>query len=92
MLSPKIIQPKKKLVQLDWNDLSELGLQEKINREILHPLGLALCRTPDTGYSKLILVADDGFWEYEEDMETTILPEKEFKEKLAKLIKEKKNA
>ncbi|WP_436718977.1 DUF7415 domain-containing protein, partial [Vibrio cholerae] len=34
---------------IDWNKMSELGLIEKINREILHPLGLAITRNVETG-------------------------------------------
>lgn len=35
MNEPKII---------DWNEISRLGLLERINREIMHPLGYAVCR------------------------------------------------
>lgn len=51
---------------IDWNQISELGLLEKINREIMHPIGLALSRNPETGVSERALVADDGVWEYAE--------------------------
>lgn len=50
--------------KINWNVMSELGLIERINREILHELGLALSRTPDTGVSEFVLVADDKVWEY----------------------------
>jgi len=46
---------------IDWNKASELGLIQRINSEILHPLGLAMTRTVDTGISSSILVADDAF-------------------------------
>lgn len=36
---------------INWNQMSELGLIERINREILHPIGLAISRNPDTGSS-----------------------------------------
>ncbi|WP_439412300.1 DUF7415 domain-containing protein [Enterobacter ludwigii] len=49
---------------LDWNDMSELGLIVRINTEILHPLGLALSRNPNTGASEVLLIAPDGKWEY----------------------------
>lgn len=49
---------------IDWNKASELGLIEKINRELLHPLGLALCREVETGKSPGLLIADDGCWKY----------------------------
>lgn len=49
---------------IDWNKASELGLIQRINKEILHPLGLAMSRNPVTGVSENLLIADDGFWEY----------------------------
>lgn len=51
--------------QINWNQISELGLLERINKEIMHPLGLAVYRIPDTGMSGGALVADDGVWEYD---------------------------
>ncbi len=43
----------------------ELGLIERINREILHPLlGLAMSRTLETGHSEKVLISDDGEWKY----------------------------
>lgn len=53
--------------------MSDLGLVERINREVLHPLGLAMTRNPETGFSESVLVADDGFFEYSEDLETTVI-------------------
>lgn len=52
---------------IDWNTMSDLGLIRRINREILHPLGLAIARDPNTGISDCILVADDGEWEYSDE-------------------------
>jgi hypothetical protein len=53
--------------KIDWNVASELGLIRKINRYILHPLGLAMSRNPDNGHSECILVADDGIFNYKYD-------------------------
>ncbi|WP_162207190.1 DUF7415 domain-containing protein [Shewanella sp. SE1] len=49
---------------INWNQMSELGLIERINRELLHPLGLAVSRNPETGISDHVFVADDGVWTY----------------------------
>ena len=50
---------------INYNQLSELGLIRRINEQVLHPLGLALTRNPDTGFSEEIVVAPDGFFEYD---------------------------
>lgn len=52
---------------IDWNELSRRGLIEKINTDILHPIGLALARDPNTGTSPGALVSPDGVWEYENE-------------------------
>lgn len=52
------------LKHIDWNRASELGLIRKINTNILHPLGLAMCRDPETGVSPYLLVSDDGIFQY----------------------------
>ena len=65
---------------IDWNEMSRLGLLERINTEICHPLGLAICRDVETGNSPSILIADDGKWEYPDDGDTTILPDDEIRE------------
>lgn len=70
---------------IDWNQASQLGLIEKINRDVLHPLGLAMTRDPDTGSSKVLLVAPDGIWEYPADKDTGVLPNAEVRAKLANL-------
>lgn len=31
-----------KITEINWNQASEMGLIERINTEILHPLGLAI--------------------------------------------------
>jgi hypothetical protein len=67
---------------IDWNQLSELGLQERINREILHPLGLAVMRNPEDGTSSGALIADDGVWEYSPELDTKIISDSEVKDKL----------
>ena len=68
--------------------MSELGLIERINREILHPLGLAISREVETGHSKEILISEDGFWEYPPDMQTTIISDSEIKEIVGNISKE----
>lgn len=68
---------------IDWNKMSELGLLYRINKEILHPLGLAVSRTVETGSSDSILVSDDGEWEYSPKMET---PKTLTKEEIAEKI------
>jgi hypothetical protein len=57
-----------KLKTIDWNKMSELGLIFKINHEILHPLGLAISRNPDTGFSETVILSDDGKLEYSEEL------------------------
>lgn len=52
------------LKTINWNQISELGLHERINREIMHPLGLAITRIVDDGSSPGAVVADDGVWQY----------------------------
>jgi hypothetical protein len=68
------------LKNIDWNKASELGLVEKINREVLHPLGLAMTRNPEKGISEGLLISDDGEWEYAPNMKTTILPDEVVRE------------
>jgi len=69
--------------KIDWNKASELGLIERINKEILHPLGLAMCREVETGISPCLLIADDGVWSYAEGYEfKPVLTAQEIQEKL----------
>lgn len=56
-----------KEVRIDWNFASTLGLIERINSELLHPLGLAMCRDVSTGVSPYLLVAEDKVWTYSPD-------------------------
>ena len=53
---------------IDWNTASKLGLIERINKEILHPLGLAMTRTVETGVSDRLLVAPDKVFEYDDSV------------------------
>jgi len=55
--------------KINWNTASELGLIERINKEVLHPLGLAMVRTPDDGRSPFILVAPDKEFTYSFDLQ-----------------------
>lgn len=52
--------------ELDWNDMSDLGLLYAINTIVLHPIGLAIARDPETGQSTIIK-ADDGYFVYDKD-------------------------
>lgn len=54
-----------KMEFIDWNELSKRGLIERINREILHPIGLAVCRDVDSGTSPGAFVAPDGEFTYD---------------------------
>jgi hypothetical protein len=49
---------------IDWNEISRRGLLKRINKEIMHPLGLAIWRDPDTGLSGGAFVAPDGVFVY----------------------------
>lgn len=51
---------------VSWNELSARGLLIRINKEILHPVGLAVFRDPKTGISQGALIAPDGVWEYDQ--------------------------
>ncbi|MGK8744085.1 DUF7415 domain-containing protein [Pseudomonas aeruginosa] len=53
---------------IDWNELSRRGLLVRINREILHPLGLAVCRDTETGLSPGAVVSDAGPFVYPDDV------------------------
>ena len=75
---------------IDWNQMSELGLIRRINRDVLHPLGLAITRVPDTGVSEEIFIADDGEWKYSPDiLEKVDLTDDEIKQKLTEMKNEK---
>lgn len=53
------------LKTIDWNQISELGLHERINREIMHPLGLAITRITADGTSPGAVVAPDQVFQYD---------------------------
>lgn len=53
---------------ISWNELSARGLIIRINKEILHPIGLAVFRDPNTGISQGALIAPDGVWEYDQSI------------------------
>lgn len=55
---------------IDWNEISQRGLLVRINREIMHPLGLAVCRDPATGTSPGAVVSEDGPWIYPDEVAT----------------------
>ena len=64
---------------IDWNKMSELGLIERINREICHPLGLAISRDVETGVSTRILISDDGAWDYDPKIKTSVISDDEIR-------------
>lgn len=65
------IKPSEKICGCEWvswNELSARGLIVRINKEILHPIGLAVFRDPKTGISQGALIAADGVWEYDQSI------------------------
>lgn len=70
---------------INWNQMSELGLIERINREVLHPLGLAMSRDVGTGVSEKVFVSDDGVFEYAPEINNKPLSKEQISEKLNKL-------
>jgi len=62
---------------VDWNELSRMGLIERINREIMHPIGLAVCREVESGISPGALVSEDGEWRYPEPAEVCPVTDEE---------------
>ncbi|WP_339026039.1 DUF3850 domain-containing protein [Leclercia pneumoniae] len=53
---------------LNWKELSDKGLVFRINHEILHPLGLAVGYESTNGVSAGAFVADDGVWQYSDEL------------------------
>jgi ASC-1-like (ASCH) protein len=56
------------MTMLNWKELSEKGLVFRINHEILHPLGLAIGYETLNGVSGGAFVADDGEWQYSDEL------------------------
>ena len=71
--------------EIDWNIASKLGIITRINIDILHPIGLAMTRNPNNGKSESLLIAPDGFWEYNPDVVTNIMTDDEIVEYLKDL-------
>lgn len=53
--------------ELDWNELSAMGLIVALNFSLFHPCGLAICRVPHDGCSPHFLQVEDDIWEYTPD-------------------------
>ncbi|MCG0011788.1 DUF7415 domain-containing protein [Vibrio parahaemolyticus] len=70
---------------INWNQMSELGLIERINREMLHQLGLAISRNAETGASYGVFVADDGAFAYSDNFKSRVLSDEELQNKLAEI-------
>lgn len=71
---------------INWNQAAELGLLERINREILHPLGLAACRDVYSGHSPSLIVSDDGVWEFDPALKSKIISDDEVKSRLSEIL------
>jgi hypothetical protein len=87
--SPPIPLEISELDYLDWDKMSELGLIEKINREVLYPIGLALFRDVDEGISQGCLISSAGPLMYPSDFVSGLKSNEEIKE-LLKTIERKK--
>jgi len=74
--------------KINWNQLSELGLLEEINRKVLHKHGIAATRNPDNGASDFLIVADDRVFEYSQDIESTLKTDKEIQQALDLMVGE----
>ena len=72
---------------IDWNQASELDLLYRINKEILHPLGLAVARD-ENGNSPFLQVACDGVFFYLPDDNAKPLSRDEIHSKLEEWEKE----
>jgi hypothetical protein len=68
--------------EINWNDMSELGLIVRINKEILHPLGLAMSRNPETGHSESVFIADDGVFEYAEEVDDNSISDDDIRRRI----------
>lgn len=72
-------------VAVNWTEISNLGLLQRINREVMHPLGLAIYRDED-GTSDGALVADNGVWEYSPEVTNRILSDEDVVTAINKLL------
>lgn len=72
---------------INWNEASKLNLISYLNYEILHPMGLAIARDPDTGNSPGLLIASDLEFEYPEGHNNEVDPVK-VRETLIRKLKE----
>lgn len=54
--------------EMDWNELSAMGLIVALNFSIFHSRGLAICHVPDDGCSPHLLQVEDNIWEYTPDI------------------------
>lgn len=84
-------QGETELVALDWNEIAKLGLLQRINKEIMHPLGLAVYRDPSDGSSGGALIADDGVWEYSPEITSKILADDVVVERIRELLAQEEN-
>ena len=73
-------------VAINWTEISDLGLLQRINTEVMHPLGLAIYRNSEDGNSPGALVADDGVWEYSPEMTNRMLSNSEVAKKIQQLL------
>ena len=75
----------KKQVTIDFNTLSTFGLVYLINKQVLHPLGLALTRNLETGRSNGAIISPDLSWKF------SLEDEEEYSKKLEEFLKHRKN-
>ena len=54
----------KQTTMVDFKQLSEFGLIHLINKQVLHPLGLALSYILESGESKGAIISPDLSWEF----------------------------
>ena len=64
---------------IDWNDALEMGLIARINKQVLHPLGLSMSLNPDNGASEWIALSDDGAFIYANGADNDKLSDEEIK-------------
>ena len=74
------------LYAVDWNEIADLGLLQRINREIMNPLGLAVYRDPSNGTSGGAMIADDGVWEYSPEITNKILDDDEVVVRVSEMV------